>query len=115
MGHYAKIENGIVVQVNSIDEDFFNNNPDRHTGQWIQTSYNTRDGVHALGGTPLRFNFAGIGMVYDEERDVFYHPQPYSSWTLNETTYRWEAPIPYPTDNKNYVWNDNREEWEEQQ
>jgi hypothetical protein len=113
MAHYAKIENGIVVQVNSVDEDFFNNNPDRYTGQWIQTSYNTKDGIHALGGTPLRHNFAGIGMVYDEERDVFYYPQPYPSYTLNETTYRWEAPIPYPDDDKQYNWDEEEQQWKE--
>ena len=113
MGHYAKIENGIVVQVNVVEEDFFEANPDRYTGQWVKTSYNTIGGVHRLGGTPLRKNYAGVGYIYDEQRDAFYAPQPYSSWILNEETCIWEAPIPYPNDSKPYVWNDNKGVWEE--
>jgi hypothetical protein len=113
MAHYAKIENGIVVQVNVVDEEFFNNNPERYTGTWKQTSYNTHGGVHTLGGTPLRKNYAGIGYVYDEVRDAFYAPQPYPSWTLNETTCLWESPVPYPTDGKFYGWNESTQEWDE--
>jgi hypothetical protein len=72
MGHYAKIENEIVVQVNVVEEDYFNANREtRYTGQWVQTSYNTKGGVHLLGGTPLRKNYAGIGYTYDEARDAF--------------------------------------------
>ena len=112
MGHYAKIENGIVTQVNVVEEEYFNTNLDRYTGQWVQTSYNTVGGIHRLGGTPLRKNYAGVGYIYDEIRDVFYAPQPFSSWTLNEETCIWEAPIPYPTDGLIYVWNDNKSEWE---
>jgi hypothetical protein len=111
MAHYAKIENGIVVQVNVVDEQFFTDNPERYTGIWKQTSYNTQGGVHLLGGTPLRKNYAGIGMLYDENRDAFYCPQPYSSWTLNETTCIWEAPVPHPNDNKCYEWNETTQEW----
>jgi hypothetical protein len=113
MAHYAKIENNIVVQVNVVEEEYFNTNPDRYTGQWVQTSYNTIGGVHRLGGTPLRKNYAGVGYIYDEQRDAFYAPQPFSSWTLNEETCIWEAPIPYPTDGLIYVWNDNKRVWEE--
>jgi hypothetical protein len=113
MAHFAKIENGLVVQVNVVDEEFFASNPDRYQGQWVQTSYNTHGGVHALGGTPLRKNYAGIGFTYDEERDAFIAPKPYNKWILNEDTCQWEAPIPYPTDGKDYVWNDNQGEWEE--
>jgi hypothetical protein len=104
MGHYAKIdENNIVIQVNVIDEDFFETNPDRYTGRWIKTSYNNN----------IRKNFAGIGYTYDPERDAFIAPKPYTKWILNEETCQWEAPTPYPTDGLMYVWNDNREEWEE--
>ena len=112
MAHYAKIENGVVVQVNIVEEEYFNTNPDRYTGQWVQTSYNTVGGVHRLGGTPLRKNYAGVGYIYDEELDAFYSTQPYPSWTLNEETCIWESPVPYPDDENEYVWNDNKSEWE---
>jgi hypothetical protein len=62
-----------------------------------------------------RKNYAGIGYTYDPERDAFIAPKPYTKWVLNEETCIWEAPTPYPTDDKRYVWNDNRGEWEEQQ
>jgi len=104
MGHYAKIdENNIVIQVNVVDEEFFETNPDRYTGRWIKTSYNNN----------IRKNFAGIGYTYDPERDAFIPPKSFNKWVLNENTCQWEAPIPYPTDGLMYVWNDNREEWEE--
>jgi hypothetical protein len=114
MAHFAKIENNIVTQVNVVDEEYFAANREtRYTGQWIQTSYNTQGGVHLLGGTPLRKNYAGIGFTYDEERDAFIPPKLYSKWILNEDTCQWEAPVPYPQDDKDYVWNDNKGEWEE--
>jgi hypothetical protein len=94
MSHYAKVINGIVVQVNVVDDEFFNSNPDRYLGQWVQTSYNTRGGVHLLGGTPLRKNYAGIGYKYDEVRDAFIPPKPeVGNWTLNEDTCLWEEVI----------------------
>jgi hypothetical protein len=120
MSHWAEIdENNIVLRVLVGD----NNDPngdegyqwliDNLGGRWIKTSYNTQGGVHLLGGTPLRKNYAGIGFTYDEERDAFIPPKPFNNWTLNEDTCQWEAPIPYPDDNKFYVWNDNKGEWEE--
>jgi hypothetical protein len=63
----------------------------------------------------IRKNYAGIGYTYDTERDAFIAPKPFTKWVLNEETCCWEAPTPYPTDDKRYVWNDNRTEWEEQQ
>ena len=101
MAYYAKIENGIVVQVNSVDEEFFNANPDRYRGKWVQTSYNTRGGVHLDSvtllpddGTPLRKNYAGIGYKYDEVRDAFIPPRPeVGNWILNEDTCLWEEVI----------------------
>jgi hypothetical protein len=114
MAHFAKIENGTVTQVNVIDEDYFAENREtRYTGQWVQTSYNTQGGVHLLGGTPLRKNYAGVGYVYDEVRDAFYAPQPYPSWTLNEDSCLWESPVPYPTDDKRYTWDEDNQEWTE--
>ena len=80
---------------------------------WKQTSYNTYKGVHRLGGTPFRKNYAGIGYTYDETRDAFIEPQPYPSWTLNEDTCCWEAPVAYPDDGKKYNWNEEITNWEE--
>ena len=78
---------------------------------WKQTSYNTKGGVHKLGGTPLRKNHAGIGYKYDEDRDAFIPPKPFDSWTLNEETCIWEAPVAYPDDGKNYVWSEETQQW----
>lgn len=91
MAHYAKIINETVVEVNVVDEEFFNSNPERYEGRWVQTSYNTLGGVHLLGGTPLRKNYAGIGYRYDEVRDAFIPPRPeVGNWKLNEDTCLWE-------------------------
>tara|TARA_Y100000034_G_scaffold68474_1_gene82631 strand:+ start:74 stop:451 length:378 start_codon:yes stop_codon:yes gene_type:complete len=79
---------------------------------WKQTSYNTYGGEHLLGGTPLRKNFAGIGFKYDQYKDAFIPPQPYNSWTLNETSCLWEAPVEYPTDGQNYEWNEDNQTWD---
>jgi len=82
---------------------------------WKQTSYNTLDGVHKdSDGTPLRKNYAGIGYTYDEDRDAFYPPQPYTSWTLNETTCLWEAPVAYPDADSDeiYSWNEETTSWD---
>jgi len=79
---------------------------------WKQTSYNTYGGVHLLGGTPLRKNHASIGMTYDEDRDAFIPKKLYNSWTLNETTCRWEAPVAYPTDGQTYEWNEENQQWD---
>ena len=106
MAHFAKLdENNIVVQVVVVHNDVatteqagvdFLNDLYKTNDVWKQTSYNTRGGVHLLGGTPFRKNYAGKGMVYDEVRDAFIYTQPYPSHTLNETTCQWDAPIPKP-------------------
>ena len=80
---------------------------------WKQTSYNTSGGVHTLDGTPLRKNHAGIGYTYDEDRDAFIPPQPFSSWTLNEDSCYWEAPVAHPDDEKKYEWNESNKNWDE--
>ena len=82
-------------------------------GTWLKTSYNTQGGVHKLGGTPFRKNYAGIGYTYDEAKDAFIPPQNYSSWTLNEDTCQWEAPVAYPNDDKKYLWNEETTSWDE--
>ena len=82
-------------------------------GTWKRTSYNTYGGVHNLGGTPFRKNYAGIGYTYDAAKDAFYSPKPYPSWTLNEDTCQWDAPTAYPDDGKRYSWNEDALAWEE--
>lgn len=113
MSHFAKVTDGIVTQVIVAEPEFFATFVDSSPGEWIQTSYNTHGGVHATGGTPLRKNYAGIGYTYDRTRDAFIPPQPYPSWTLNETTCLWQAPVEYPTDGKLYIWNEAGQQWTE--
>jgi len=78
---------------------------------WKQTSYNTRGGVHKLGGTPFRKNHAGIGFKYDADRDAFIPPKPYLSWILNETTCQWEPPVAEPTEG-HHTWNEETQQWD---
>ena len=79
---------------------------------WKQTSYNTVGGVHKLGGIPLRKNHAGVGYIYDEDRDAFIAPKPFNSWVLNESTCLWNAPVAYPTDGAKYKWNEQTLSWD---
>jgi len=105
MTHFAEIGNdGIVISVIVAEQDFIDNYT---TATWVQTSYNTHGGVHSDGGVALRKNFAGIGMVYDSSRDAFYVPKPYTSWTLDDDSCLWEAPIAYPDDDKNWTWDED--------
>ena len=112
MAHYAKVADGIVTKVIVAEAEFFDTFIDDSAGEWIQTSYNTHGGEHTLGGTPLRKNFAGIGYTYDREKDAFIPPQPFASWTLNETTCLWEAPVAMP-ENGQYIWNESITNWTE--
>lgn len=122
MAHYAFInDNNIVTQVivgrdedDLVEgvtswEDYYGA---RHGQTCLRTSYNTRANEHSEGGTPFRGNYAGIGYRYDEALDAFLPPQPYPSWTLDESTYSWNAPTPYPEDGEAYVWNENQKVWE---
>lgn len=111
MAHFAKVVNGIVEEVIVAEQDFIDTleNP----SQWIQTSYNTYNGQHRNGKTPLRGNFASVGYVYDSTHDIFYPPQPFPSWTLNTTTCEWEAPTPYPQNEKTYHWDEATTSWVE--
>jgi hypothetical protein len=72
-------------------------------GRWVQTSYNAN----------FRKNFASINSLYDPIRDAFISEKPYESWILNEDTCDWDAPTPYPTDGKQYEWNETILNWEE--
>ena len=111
MSHFAKVQNGLVIQVIVAEPEFFETFIDTSPGEWIQTSYNTYGGVHNLGGTPLRKNYAGIGFAYNKELDAFIPPQPYPSWVLNEETCLWEAPIAYPDDGESYKWDELTASW----
>jgi len=114
MAHYAKIVDGKVTKVIVAEADFFDTFVDDSAGEWVQTSYNTRGGKHyepnsntesADQTKALRKNYAGIGYHYDGVG--FYAPQPFNSWTKNETTYLWEAPLTYPTDGLVYEWDED--------
>jgi hypothetical protein len=123
MAHFAKLGTGnIVERVAVVSNDVatseqagvdFLNNLHGSRDVWKQTSYNTYAGQHKLGGTPFRKNYADVGFFYDEEKDAFIPPKPYNSWILNDDTCRWEAPINYPDDDKNYEWNEQTQSWEE--
>ena len=113
MGHFAKILDGKVTQIIVAEPEFFETFVDSSPGTWIQTSYNTQGGVHLLGGTPLRKNYAGIGYTYDSARDAFIPPQPFASWVLNEDTCLWDAPVSYPTYEKKYKCDEPTTSWVE--
>lgn len=119
MAHYAKVLDGTVIQVIVAESDFFNTFVDDSPGTWIQTSYNTRGNVHygpdgnPDNGIALRGNYAGIGYTYDIDNDVFYAPKPYNSWILDNNTWMWQSPVPYPNDGKQYSWNEEIINWVE--
>lgn len=112
MSHYAKVENGLVTQVIVAEEHFIQTGALGDPAAWVQTSYNTRGNEHPEG-RPLRGNYAGIGYTYDATNDVFYAPQPFPSWTLNNSTWLWEAPTPYPDDGNMYTWDEETTSWVE--
>ena len=121
MAHFAKVNNGIVEQVIVAEPEFFDTFVDSSPGQWVQTSYNTRGGVHynpetgepsADQSKALRKNYAGLSYSYDAAKDAFIPPKPYASWALNETSCLWEAPVAYPDDGGRYTWNEDTTSWE---
>jgi len=137
MAHFAKLgSNSKVIGVLTLDnKDMINANgvEDESVGQqylerhnnwpapmWIQTSYNTHQGAHRLGGTAFRGNYAGIGYTWDEDNNIFYPKKPYTSWVLNTSEARWQSPIgdaPGLTDeeiaaNTRYVWNEDSKSWD---
>lgn len=116
MAHFAQIDNNnIVTQVIVVaNEELLDNGVESEVkgvafcqslfgGNWKQTSYNGN----------IRKNYAGIGYTFDAGRDAFIAPQPFASWVLDESTCRWEAPVPYPTDGKMYSWNEATLSWDE--
>ncbi len=125
MAHFAKIENNIVTKVIVAEPEFFNTFVDDTPGTWIQTSYNTRGGVHYQPNSnipsedqskALRKNYAGKGYTYDKNRDAFIPPKPFNSWILNEDTCLWNPPVAIPAteleDNQYYFWNESIINWE---
>jgi hypothetical protein len=120
MAHYAKVVDSIVTKVIVAEAEFFNTFIDNSPGEWIQTSYNTHGGVHYNpetgepdDGVALRKNYAGVGFTYDSTRDAFIAPKPFESWTLNDTSCLWEAPVAFPDDGKEYIWNESITNWTE--
>ena len=117
MAHFAKLDANNVVIFVTVGRDEDNGKEDElsaRTGDvYKQTSYNTQGGVHILGGTPFRKNYAGLGYTYDAGRDAFIPPKPYASWVLNETTCLWDAPVAYPDDGKRYSWDEATTSWVE--
>ncbi len=119
MSYFAKVVNNKVVNVISAEQEFIDKYDDgTGEGEWIQTSYNTFGGKHYNPETgledskpPLRYNYAGFDYTYDKEKDAFIPPKPYPSFILNETTMRYEPPIPYPTGKdggpRRFIWNED--------
>ena len=99
------------VEQESIGIEFLKTLHNEPNAIWKQTSYNTIGGKHTKNGIPLRKNFAGIGFIYDSNRDAFISPKPFNSWILNESTCIWEAPISYPTDGQRYTWKEETQSW----
>ena len=123
MAHFAKVLKGKVIDVIVADQDYIDSFVDDTPGTWVKTSYNMRGGVLFDGRSPAadqseivgdeareRKNFAGVDWGYDGIG--FYPPKPFDSWTLNSTTYLWEAPVAYPTDDNFYEWNEGTSSWD---
>ena len=122
MSHFAKVKDGLVEQVIVAEPEFFETFVDTTPGTWIQTSYNTRGGVHynPETGQPsedqskaLRKNFPAVNWLYNHELDVFTPPKPFPSWVLDEQTGFWKSPINKPEDDKHYEWNESTLSWVE--
>ena len=118
MSYFAIIDlSDTVVNVIAIEQKLVDTGHFGDPALFIQTSYNTRGGIHygedgkPDGGIALRKNYAGIGFKFDRVRDVFIPPQDYPSWTLNENTCLWEAPVPMPQDEKPYRWDEKSVSW----
>jgi hypothetical protein len=122
MAHFAKVLNGEVLSVIVAEPEFFETFVDTSPGNWIQTSYNTRGGVHYSpetglpdDGVALRKNFAAVGYSYNESLDAFIGPKPFESGTLNEETCLWEPPVPLPEPtgeyDKQWSWDESTLSW----
>lgn len=131
MAHFAKInDENEVVAVHCLDnaallDDDGNESSEKgvaalermHGGTWVQTSYNTREGVHLKGGTPLRFRYAGIGHTYYPDigtEGAFVPRKPHPSWALDEDSAQWKPPVEMPDDpDLTFVWDEESVSWVE--
>ena len=119
--HFAEINSDQIVQrVIVAEQSFIDSGLVGDSDTWVQTSYNTRGGVHYApnsqtpdSGVALRKNHAGVGYTYDATKDAFIAPQPYPSWTLDDDTCLWNAPVAYPDDDKMYSWDEENTQWKE--
>jgi hypothetical protein len=120
MSHFAELDkNNLVLRVIVIDQESLNTGNWGNPDNWLQTSYNTRGGVHYApnsntpdGGIALRKNYAGVGYTYDSDKDAFIAPKPYPSWTLAEDSCQWVSPIDHPMDGKGpYHWDEDGRNW----
>jgi hypothetical protein len=122
MGYFAKVDNGIVLNVIRADQEFIDSGAVGDPSIWIKTSYNTHGGIYYVPNSyppvvdpdqskALRANYAGIDYIYDVVNDVFYTQQPYPSWTIGPPTWIWQPPVPYPEDGKNYYWDESTLSW----
>lgn len=124
MAHYAFLnDDNVVFQVIAgRDEDDLDRLPDefeswedyytaKNGAVCKRTSYNTRGNTHVDGGVPFRGNYAGIGYRYDSTLDAFISPQPFPSWTLDDSTLLWTSPTPYPDDGLDYSWDEDSQVW----
>lgn len=122
MAHFAKVDQGKVINVIVADQDFIDNLVDDIPGEYIKTSYNTRGGVHYSDDAKtipsddqskaLRKNYAGVGFTYDSDLDAFIPPKPFNSWILDENTCLWKAPMDMPEDGNQYKWNEEEGQWD---
>ena len=124
MAHYAFLDGSNIVTEVIVGKDENEESIDweAHYGAFRgqvckRTSYNTYGGVHKLGGTPFRKNYAGVGFTYNQIRDAFIPPKPYNSWVFNEDTCLWDPPTPMPEDYgtgeppKIYLWDEITTSW----
>ena len=116
MAHFAKLDSNNIVTFVTVGRDEDDGKEAELTARtrdvYKQTSYNTQGGVHLLGGTPFRKNYAGIGYSYDPDRDAFITPKPYESWLLDENTCLWNPPIPMPQNGRLYFWDESNKIWQ---
>lgn len=98
---FVKVKDGVVIESIVASQEFIDSYVDSTPGTWLETR---KDGS-------IRKNFAGIGYTYDHINDAFIAPKPYDSWILNNTTFRWEAPVAYPLGEGHYVWSEEYQEW----
>lgn len=113
MAHYAQLdENNVVTTVIVADQEFIDSGAVGDPQKWLQTSYNTINGVHVSGGRPFRGNFASKGYTYDPNIDAFLPPKPFPSWTLNPATFSYEPPVPRPSVPLPARWDETSQAWQ---